>query len=75
VAQAALGVGDDGLLWTECFDPASQKCYYYHRLTKQTSWTQPPSYVMQVGRRAVGEREKERERGELCRTVPPLTAL
>lgn len=33
-------------LWFEYFDPSSQKCYYYHIITKETTWIKPEdSYV------------------------------
>jgi hypothetical protein len=44
-------VNDGQEHWVECFDPLTQKFYYYGHYSGETTWGKPTNYVMAAGNR------------------------
>jgi hypothetical protein len=44
-------VNDGQEHWVECFDPWTQKFYYYGHYSGETTWEKPTNYVMAAGNR------------------------
>mmetsp|Transcript_15708 Transcript_15708/g.23795 ORF Transcript_15708/g.23795 Transcript_15708/m.23795 type:complete len:1062 (-) Transcript_15708:205-3390(-) len=49
--------------WKEVADPTTGRLYYYHRLTRKTTWTKPPKFV-KCTKQQDEEQKQEKEQKE-----------